>query len=78
MIFVYLVKLKAMKIERTKTEVIFRLPNTINIDDLQDLSDLFEYKEIAQKSSASQKDVDALVATLKKGRWEKTKSKLGA
>ena len=41
--------------------------------DLQDLSDLFEYKEITRKSKATQKDVDILVKTIKKGRWEKTK-----
>ena len=33
-----------MKIERTNNEIIFRLPYTIDIDDLQDLTDLFEYK----------------------------------
>ena len=43
------------------------------MDDLQDLSDLFEYKEITRKSKATQQDVDLLVKTIKKGRWEKTK-----
>ena len=62
-----------MIIEITEKEIIFRLPNNININDLQDLSDLFEYKEITRKSKATQKDVDLLVKTIKKGRWEKTK-----
>ncbi len=65
-----------MKIERTKNEIIFRLPYTIDMDDLQDLTDLFEYKEITKKSLANQNDVDSLVKEIKKGRWEKTKQKL--
>ena len=65
-----------MIIERTKQEVIIRLSGNINIDDLQDMIDLLEYKEIATKSNATQKDVDSLVKSIKKGRWAKTKSKL--
>ena len=65
-----------MKIERTKNEIIFRLPNTIDMDDLQDLTDLFEYREITKKSLANQNDVDILVKEIKKGRWDETKQKL--
>jgi hypothetical protein len=65
-----------MKIERTKNEIIFRLPYTIDMDDLQDLTDLFEYREITKKSLANQNDVDILVKEIKKGRWEETKQKL--
>ena len=65
-----------MIIERTKNEIIFRLPATINIDDLQDMADMLEYKEIAKKSKATQEAVDDLVKTIKKGRWAETKSKL--
>lgn len=56
-----------MIIERSKDEVVFRLPGNINIDDLQDMTDLFEFKEISKKSKATQKDVDKLVKTIKKG-----------
>lgn len=66
-----------MIIERNKDEVVFRLSGNINIDDLQDMTDLFEFKEISKKSKATQKDVDKLVKTIKKGRWEKTKNELG-
>ena len=65
-----------MIIERTKNEVIFRLPATTSIDDLQDMSDLFEFKEISGKAEANQLQVDDLVKSIKKGRWSKTKSKL--
>ena len=67
-----------MIIERTTKEIIFRLPYSRNVDDLQDLTDLLEYKDIAKKSKATQKDVDNLVATIKKGRWGKTKQQLDA
>lgn len=66
-----------MIIERKKNEVIFRLTGDIDVDDLQDMADLFEFKEISRKSKASQKDVDKLVKNVKKGRWKKTRDKLG-
>lgn len=66
-----------MIIERNKDEIVFRLSGNINIDDLQDMTDLFEFKEISKKSKATQKDVDKLVKTIKKGRWERTKDELG-
>ncbi len=57
-----------MIIERTNNEVIFRLPANMDVDELQDIADMLEYKEIAQKSKATQQDVDSLVKTIKKGR----------
>jgi hypothetical protein len=73
---VSLLKNKTMKIERTKNEVIIRVPASVNVDDLQDLTDLIEYKEISRKSKATQEEVDNLVSDIKEGRWEKTKAKL--
>jgi hypothetical protein len=65
-----------MIIERTPNEIIFRFPGNLNLDDLQDLTDLFEYKELTRNKKASQKDVDDLVKEIKKGRWERTKQQL--
>jgi len=70
-------KSQIMLIERTSKEIIFRLPSSINFEDLQDIANLFTFKEIALKSKATQKDVDGLVKKIKKGRWNKTKQKLG-
>ena len=64
-------------IEKTSKEIIFRIPKSVKVDDLQDLADLFEYTELSKKSKASQKDVDDLVRLVKKGRWAKTKQRLG-
>ena len=66
-----------MIIERNKNEIIFKIPASVNIDDLQDLANLFEFKEVTRKSKATQKQVDNLVKDIKKGRWSKTKSKMG-
>jgi len=65
-----------MIIERTPSEIIFRFPKNMKLDDLQDLTDLFEFKELTKKSNATQKEVDDLVKVIKKGRWKKTKQQL--
>jgi hypothetical protein len=62
-----------MIIERTKKEIIIRLPANINIDELQDMTDWFQYKEIVRKSKAKQPDVNSLVSQIKKGRWKRRK-----
>ena len=66
-----------MIIERTSKEIVFRLPSSTKLEDLQDIANLFAFKEISQKSKATQKDVDDLVKKIKKGRWTKTKLRLG-
>ena len=66
-----------MTIERTKNEIIFRLPGNLNLDDLQDFADYFKYRSIAKKAKASQAEVDNLVKIVKKGRWNKTKRQIG-
>ena len=65
-----------MIIERENNEVVFRVSGDIDVDDLQDIADFLEFKEIARNSKATQKDVDKLVKDVKKGRWEETKKKL--
>jgi uncharacterized protein YbcV (DUF1398 family) len=74
---VYLRKGNKMIIERTSKEVVFRLPSTTKLEDLQEIANLFAFKEISRNSKATQKDVDELVKKVKKGRWAKTKKKLG-
>lgn len=66
-----------MIIERTSKEIVFRLPSSTKLEDLQDVANIFSFKEISQKSKATQKSVDDLVKKIKKGRWAKTKQRLG-
>jgi hypothetical protein len=65
-----------MIIERTKNEIIFRLPGDIKIDELQELTDWFRYLEVTRKSKATQTEVDLLVKEIKKGRWARRKQLL--
>jgi hypothetical protein len=66
-----------MIIERTSKEIIFRLPSSTKLEDVQEIANLFAFKEIAKNSKATQNDVEELVKKIKKGRWAKTKKKLG-
>lgn len=75
--YLYEEKFTVMKIERTEDEVIFRVSADTDIDDLQAIANLLTYKELTSKFSVSQQEVDDLVKEIKKGRWEKTKAKLG-
>lgn len=66
-----------MRIERTDKEMIFRLTSSTQLEELQDMADFLSFKDIAKKSKAIQVDVDQLVKKIKKGRWSRTKRKLG-
>ena len=65
-----------MIIERTLSEVIIRLPATINIVDLQEMANFLRYSELTQKSKVTAKQVNSLVKEVKKGRWEKSRKRL--
>jgi NADH pyrophosphatase NudC (nudix superfamily) len=62
-----------MIIERTNSEIIIRLPVDMNIDELQEMTDWFQYKEITRKLKAKQDDVDSLVDQIKKIAGKKEK-----
>lgn len=66
-----------MVIERTKDEVIIRLPTFVSTDGLQQLVDYLIYKEATANSIATQDDVDALAIEVKNGWWAKNKERLG-
>jgi thioredoxin-related protein len=62
-----------MVIERTKKEVIIRLPSYIDTEGLQNLINYLTYKEATDKSQAKQEDVDKLVKDIKKGWWSRNR-----
>jgi hypothetical protein len=64
-----------MLIERTKSEVIIRLPSSVDMEGVQRLVDYLSYKEATSKSKAKQADVDKLAKKVKKGWWEKNRSR---
>ena len=65
-----------MTIERTSSEVLIRLPVSINIERLQQLVDYLTYLESTSNSKAKQEDVDALAKEVKSGWWAKNRSRL--
>jgi thioredoxin-related protein len=62
-----------MVIERTKKEVIIRLPSYIDTEGLQNLINYLIYKEATDKSQAKQEDVNKLAKEIKKGWWSKNR-----
>jgi hypothetical protein len=64
-----------MLIERTKKEVIIRLPSYVNTEGLQQLVDYLTYKEATAKSKAKQSDVDKLAKDANKSWWKKNRSR---
>lgn len=64
-----------MVIERTKDEVIIRLPADVDTDGLQRLINLLHFKEATAKSEASQDEADKLAKEVKKGWWAKNSGK---
>jgi hypothetical protein len=65
-----------MIIERTKNEVIIRLPSTVETTDLEEMVDFVRFKEITSKSKATKEKTDRLLKKIKKGRWESNRERL--
>lgn len=64
-----------MIIERTKKEVIIRLPSYVDTEGLQRLINYLSYKEATSKSKAKQSDVDQLAKEVKKDWWKKNRDR---
>ena len=66
-----------MILERTKDEILVRLPSNIDLTELQNMLDFLLYKELTSKTKAEQADVDDLSKTVNKSIWTKIKGKRG-
>ena len=66
-----------MRLERTKDEIIVRLPAYVDLGELQNMIDFLHYKELTAKSKARQVDADALSETVNKSIWTKVKARRG-
>jgi hypothetical protein len=65
-----------MVIEKTKKEIIIRLPSTIDMTGLQRFVDYLCYKEATANTVATQSDIDILSKDVKKGWWASNKNRL--
>ena len=63
-----------MILERTKDEILIRLPSYVDLTELQNMLDYLQYKELTAKSSAKQSDADELSKTVNKSIWSKIKA----
>ncbi len=66
-----------MILERTKDEILVRLPAYVDLSELQNMLDFLQYKELIAKSEAKQSDVDKLAIEVNKSIWTKVKAHRG-
>ena len=65
-----------MIVERTKKEIIIRLPASIATEDLQDLLNYARYKELTSDFKIAQKDVDKLAGQINSKWWTRNRNQL--
>jgi hypothetical protein len=66
-----------MILERTKDEIVVRLPANVDLTELQNLIDYLHYKEQTMDSKISQEEVDELSESVNKSIWAKFKAQRG-
>jgi hypothetical protein len=66
-----------MILERTKNEILVRLPANVDLTELQNMLDFLQYKELTAESKAKQSDVDELSESVNKSIWNKVKARRG-
>ena len=66
-----------MIVERQNNEILVRFSVGTKASRIQSILDYLRYEELTSNSSATEDDVDALVKSAKKGRWNKIKKELG-
>jgi len=65
-----------MIIERTENEILIRLPDTFDVDDIQRMLDYLRYKDLTKDSQATQEEVDELSSEINSEWWGKNKDLL--
>lgn len=66
-----------MILERTKDEILVRLPANIDLTELQNMIDYLDYKEQTMSSNISQEDVAEISKVANKRIWAKFKAQRG-
>lgn len=70
-------KILTMILERTKDEILIRLPANIDVSELQSMLDYLQYLELTANSSATKPDVESLSEAANKSMWQKVKEARG-
>jgi len=66
-----------MILERTKDEILIRLPANIDVTELQTMLNYLQYLELTANSSATETDVERLAESANKSMWQKIKETRG-
>lgn len=66
-----------MILERTKDEILVRLPAYVDLSELQNMLDFLQYKELTAKSEAKRSHADELSQEVNKSIWTKVKARRG-
>jgi hypothetical protein len=66
-----------MILERTKDEILIRLPANIELSKLQSLLEYLQYLELTANSSAKESDISNLSKMANKSMWQKVKEARG-
>ena len=64
-----------MTLERTNTEILVRLPLSVDMAELQYMLDYLRYKELTENTTAKQTDADKLSKEANKSMWADFKSR---
>ena len=64
-----------VKVERTKDEILIKLPPDTDMADVQQVLNYFNYVELVGNSEATQEEIDELAKESKKGWWEANKDR---
>jgi len=59
-----------MIVERTKDEIVVRLPANIDLSELQNMLDYLKYRELTADSKASQENADQLADEVNSKIWD--------
>jgi hypothetical protein len=62
-----------MIVERSKDEILVRLPSNIDLSELQDMLDYLKYRELTADSKAKQEDVEKLAKEVNSKMWDNIK-----
>jgi hypothetical protein len=75
---VFLTKLRPMIIERNKNELKIRIQTSRNSNRIQSIIDYLRYEELTADSNVNSKEADKVIASAKKGRWDKIRKELNS
>lgn len=64
-----------MVIERSNSEIIIKIPSTVNVDDLQDLINYTRYKELSSTFQIDQNEIDKLASDVNANWWKENKQR---